>query len=847
MVKLSDEQQLFVEKALAGKNILVDACIGSGKTTSIQELCNRFPSSKNILYLTYNRLLKLDAKDKIKNYNTLVQNYHGFAAYVLYKNDMRVSSQADLIQSFLRMKPVIEHYDVMIIDEYQDIEQELGEMLDYIKLHNPQIQIIAVGDMQQKIYDKTTLNVPEFIHRFMDENYEQINFTKCFRLSAEHAAMLGRVWQKNIVGVNTDCVVEEMSLGKVVNFLKDQDPKDILCLGARTNGNMSKVLNRLEAKYPQKFNKQTVYASIQDTDSVGGKVAPKSTSAVFTTYDSSKGMERPICVVFDFTEAYWRTRLRIPQQSYEILRNIFCVAASRGKQRIIFAKGDDDSLSEETLSKNEKPNENFRPVNISEMFDFKYKEDVEECFRLIERKEISQYDIREINIKSSDGMIDLSPCIGEYQEFAFFKNYSIDDVLKEAFSLADAAHLYTEELQQKSPEEKILALTAFETKQDRYKNQVIVPYVQPAEKEALRKRLGEHFSPDEEQIQVPCEMAFARKPHGQRTLTAIGKADVVLRDTVWELKFVSELSHTHFLQCAMYMIALNLPKGILWNVKNNQMFEIQIPDRKKLLDAVARTITKHAYDKYYEPSDVDDDSKIFTMKNKKALYRQFDEDIKESSKKSKKKDGITEKKTLFEMHDQSPYFAVIDTEITLSGEVMAIGIAVAQKSDFTLVRQGYVMVTPACNKAAMFSSSLEYEGEKLPGYGYCYGKCTEERTVDAVKEFLGQMQINTIFAFNMSSDRKALPFLQDKNWCDIMDIALYKQYNKHIPSSEKTFSTGRIKRNGSVKGIMKMLSGDKEYEETHNALQDAMDELKIMQLLGRPAEQYFVANNELEV
>ena len=62
MVKLSDEQQLFVEKALTGKNILVDACIGSGKTTSIQELCNRFPSSKNILYLTYNRLLKLDVK-----------------------------------------------------------------------------------------------------------------------------------------------------------------------------------------------------------------------------------------------------------------------------------------------------------------------------------------------------------------------------------------------------------------------------------------------------------------------------------------------------------------------------------------------------------------------------------------------------------------------------------------------------------------------------------------------------------------------------------------------------------------------------------------------------------------
>lgn len=47
-----------------GKNVLVDACIGSGKTTAIQELCNALPAYKRILYLTYNRLLKLDAKDK---------------------------------------------------------------------------------------------------------------------------------------------------------------------------------------------------------------------------------------------------------------------------------------------------------------------------------------------------------------------------------------------------------------------------------------------------------------------------------------------------------------------------------------------------------------------------------------------------------------------------------------------------------------------------------------------------------------------------------------------------------------------------------------------------------------
>lgn len=111
-------------------------------------------------------------------------------------------------------------YDVLIIDEYQDIEQEFADMLEMIKAENPSIQIVAVGDMEQKIYDKTTLNISSFIDGFLD-NYERLEFTNCFRLSAPHAAMLGRVWQKRITGVNVECKVLKMGIEKVTKFIAE--------------------------------------------------------------------------------------------------------------------------------------------------------------------------------------------------------------------------------------------------------------------------------------------------------------------------------------------------------------------------------------------------------------------------------------------------------------------------------------------------------------------------------------------------------------------------------------------------------------------------------------------------
>lgn len=805
-LQLSSEQQLFIDKALQGHNILVDACIGSGKTTAIQNLCNKFSNTKKILYLTYNRLLKVDAKSKIKKKNVTVTNYHGFAYMSLKKINVSAGIP-ELIQTFIQKKPPVGEYDVLIIDEYQDIEQELAELLQLIKNCNPNMQIIAVGDMEQKIYDKTTLNVELFMKEFLEE-YLTLRFTQCFRLSDGLASMLGRVWKKEIKGVNDSCKVEEMTKEKVVSFLAEQNPADILCLGART-GIMADTLNSLEERYSHKFNKKTVYATILDNDSMG-KTQPKEDSAIFTTYDSSKGLERKICVVFDFTESYWQIRVSKPQQSYIILRNIFCVAASRGKSRIIFVKPEDTMLSERTLSTFVETNQKFHNIGIREMFEFKYKEDVEKCFSQLKIHRLPQPDNSSIDIKSTDDLIDLSPCIGIYQEAVFFGNYQIDADIKLRLLLnPELAGLYTKEVRDSSLDEKILFLTSLETRQNRYITQVITPLVNEEQSELIKARLKTKLNIDEN-AQVECQIDFSNEEKGDIRFSARGFADVVKDDVVYELKFVSQLTHEHFLQCAVYMVAMNLKKGILWNTRDNTLYEIEIPDRKAFMDKVTKAVTKGMIERYYEPD-----------KKSQKVHKKLKKVHKESSEKEMKEHMIDK-------------FAVIDTETNWNDEVMSIGIVIADSETKKKIDEIYYIIDPEYKVGGMYSDELQLDKEKAH-------ITNRKQALKEIKKWLNTYHVRKLFAYNASFDKRHLPEYSEYKWYDIMRLAAYRQYNLAIPSSADCFKTGRLKRGYGVEDILKMLSKNKRYRETHNAVLDAQDELEIIRLLGHDIIEYDIA------
>lgn len=582
--KLSSEQQLFCNTALNGHNVRVEACIGSGKTTAIQALCDMFPKNKLILYLTYNKLLKVDARSKIKNSNVIVTNYHGFVYPYLVRNGIKCGI-SDSIRTFTDHKLSIPRFDIMIIDEYQDIELDFADMLEYVKSTNPNMQIIMVGDMAQKIYDKTTLDVVTWSNDFLGTHVE-LEFTQCFRLQSELAAKLGRIWGKNINGVNPDCTVRELGKSSVVTYLKDKNPGDILCLGAKT-GIMANVLNELEEQCPYKFNKKTVYASISNGDA---NIEPNDKTAIFTTFDSSKGMEKPICVVFDWDEAYWEVRSRQPDTDGSILRNIFCVAASRGKKEIIFVKSIKNKkpvplLSEKTLMSSIERKQ-LKNAYTNCMFDFKYVEAIAKCYDMLDITKINTTEV-DIEIDDHDGLIDLSPCIREYQKAVFFENYSIDKKLESAFLQRERK---MPDMSKFTNEQKLLQLVSLQTMQNRYYNQVKLPIVTPAQHNMLMDRLSEKLNRNEK-TQIEATMPLY-------DIIIHGICDALRDDEIWMTEYRPVLRPEDFLQAGMNSLLFGRNYCMLWNIRTNSLYRVSV--RKTLVSEfllqVYRTVTKKTDD-----------------------------------------------------------------------------------------------------------------------------------------------------------------------------------------------------------------------------------------------------------
>ncbi|MGM9628226.1 MAG: hypothetical protein ACI3V4_09075 [Faecousia sp.] len=178
-------------------------------------------------------------------------------------------------------------------------------------------------------------------------------------------------------------------------------------------------------------------------------------------------------------------------------------------------------------------------------------------------------------------------------------------------------------------------------------------------------------------------------------------------------------------------------------------------------------------------------------------------------------------------------FAVIDTETNWGDQVMSIGCCIADGDTFVPLAMQYSILTPECQTGGMYESVLFLDTPVKPVL------CTRREAMQALLRWFSQHGVTSLYAYNARFDRNHLPELAGLSWYDIMRLAAYRQYNPRIPAWADCCSTGRLKRDYGVESMLRLLSGNRAYRETHNALFDALDELEIMRLLGHRVENYF--------
>jgi hypothetical protein len=596
-VTLSSEQRHMIDAVRAGQDVIVDATVGSGKTTAIQALCTEVGRDQRVLYLTYSKLLKADAQRRVKH--AKVQNYHG----IVYPSLVRAGIKCGLDESIRRFNSAFTslsarfpRFDLLVVDEYQDINEEYAQLLRHIKSLNPSMQTVLVGDLAQKVHSNTTLDVQRFA-REITRQAELMPFTQSFRAGRELGGLLSEAWNKPVVGVNPAQSIRYVSYNEALEFMRAKNPGDLLCLGRR-NGQMAEALNHLERKHGEVFNKETVYASIRDGDT---SVTYGDDTAVFTTFDSSKGLERPASVVFDYDEAMWDMRCGFPGVDTTVMRNVFLVAASRGKHEVVFVRSGHSQRQLKSigfipvqrftqLPTDEQPKYE-KPMLASDCFDFTYAENLQACVDLLDRRRLDDGAGEEINIDRVDGLIDLSPVVGHYQEAVFFDKYN--PALEVMLNPKPIAKQLSVKLSE-DPWDNSLLLTAVDTDQMRYAEQV-TRKVSGEVRDALMRRLATRL-PRDCAAQVPMDLSgIAVASPAATPITFVGVADAVHDGQVFELKFVSELDNAMFLQLALYLVMGGHQRGVLWNTRTDERWAVQVPDRERFMHAVILCVTKQRY------------------------------------------------------------------------------------------------------------------------------------------------------------------------------------------------------------------------------------------------------------
>jgi hypothetical protein len=334
-MKISNEQREIV-KALIDNNVIVDAVAGSGKTTT-----NLFIAANNldkkILLLTYNAKLRLETRVRCKSYgfnNMEIHTYHSFCVKYYDSHAYRDNVIDNIIKNKIKPKEnslngdKSLNYDILILDEAQDIKPLFYRLVNKIKNDNGKIfKICILGDKNQSVYnfagsDNRYLVFGEKCFNFNDLPWKRCKLSESFRITNEMAMFINKCMLKyEFINSNKNGIVPKYvicntfgnnygkRIGKSIpfdiikNYLEDgYKPSDIFVLAASVASPNSPI-SALENKIKMELKDIPIFIPSSDDEEINEKIT--NDKLIFTTFHQAKGLERKIVIVYGFDNSYF--------------------------------------------------------------------------------------------------------------------------------------------------------------------------------------------------------------------------------------------------------------------------------------------------------------------------------------------------------------------------------------------------------------------------------------------------------------------------------------------------------------------------------------------------------------
>jgi thymidine kinase len=404
----SEEQQLMINAAVQGKNIISSSVPGSGKTTTILSIAKALPNKK-VLQLTYNSKLKSEVRVKIaekKLNNIEVHTYHSLnrkyynGSYDDFSiiDTLKTNTSLDISQNY--------YFDVIVIDEAQDMTDNYYYLVrKFVFDTKRKYQLIIVGDTRQSVYNFKGAN-----HRYLSEAQKfwpeypfiELSLRTSYRLTPEMAdfinkCMIGEDLIKTIKPSNGKVeYIAEPRFHQRKN--KDEDPtyklikeiKSYIFSGKYTESDIMIICPSVKDRtltettspinlLANKLSKAGINIYKTNDDERFDEKYSVSKICICSMH-SSKGLERPVIILYGFCREYFS----FYGKDFDpmVCPSTLYVAATRASQKlIIYQNGETPPFMKGNISEiaNVKGNigqkmramtEEIRPIAITKIIRF---------------------------------------------------------------------------------------------------------------------------------------------------------------------------------------------------------------------------------------------------------------------------------------------------------------------------------------------------------------------------------------------------------------------------------------------------------------------------------------------